>query len=232
MRVRKNSASVRHTARSLPVHPKTFIFFDKATRTHRFEVRADGTGSLPIDQAASLLAMHCVMCGQMPEDFGVAVDVGGNLLQGIGRRAQKLIDACIDMHCDVQLSQRQNEVLRGVLQHLSNKEIAARLQIGVRTAKFHVSSLLGKFDVVDRVSLAQKTGGLMSAAAPAGKLAVLSSIGAPIGAPLKQGAPVKQEAAGVRAAQDALNSRGSLSALQRPVNGSRSAMNQNGARPA
>ena len=50
-------------------------------------------------------------------------------------------------------AERQREVLTNVAQNLSNKEIAAKLNVSVRTIKFHVSSLLEKFDVRGRVDL-------------------------------------------------------------------------------
>ena len=51
------------------------------------------------------------------------------------------------------LSRREQEVLQGLLENLSNKEIANRLNISERTAKFHVSNLLSKFDVRRRIDL-------------------------------------------------------------------------------
>jgi DNA-binding NarL/FixJ family response regulator len=51
------------------------------------------------------------------------------------------------------LSRREQEVLEGLLEHLSNKEIASRLSISERTAKFHVSNLLAKFNVHRRADL-------------------------------------------------------------------------------
>jgi DNA-binding CsgD family transcriptional regulator len=51
------------------------------------------------------------------------------------------------------LSSRQREVLTNISQNLSNKEIAAKLNVSVRTIKFHVSTLLEKFDVKGRVDL-------------------------------------------------------------------------------
>jgi DNA-binding NarL/FixJ family response regulator len=51
------------------------------------------------------------------------------------------------------LSRREQEVLQCLLENLSNKEIANRLNISERTAKFHVSNLLAKFDVRRRVDL-------------------------------------------------------------------------------
>jgi DNA-binding CsgD family transcriptional regulator len=159
----RDPRSERGSKRTFPVHPKTFIFFDKTTRIQRFEVKAHADGSMPAQEAASLLAMHCVMRGQDPKDFGVMVAVSDDLLNGLGQRAQRLIHACVAMQHPVHLTRRQHEVLRGVLQSLSNKEIAAQLNIGVRTVKFHVSALLGRFGVADRMSLAQKTGEMLSA---------------------------------------------------------------------
>ena len=51
------------------------------------------------------------------------------------------------------LSPREREVLECLLENLSNKEIAKKLNISERTAKFHVSNLLAKFDVRRRVDL-------------------------------------------------------------------------------
>jgi NarL family two-component system response regulator LiaR len=51
------------------------------------------------------------------------------------------------------LSRREKEVLELLLENLSNKEIASRLHISSRTAKFHVSNLLAKYGVESRVDL-------------------------------------------------------------------------------
>jgi DNA-binding NarL/FixJ family response regulator len=53
----------------------------------------------------------------------------------------------------VGLSARENDVLDSLLENLSNKEIASRLNISERTVKFHVSNLLGKFGVQRRADL-------------------------------------------------------------------------------
>ena len=51
------------------------------------------------------------------------------------------------------LSRREKEVLDTVVESLSNKEIASRLNISERTVKFHVSNLLAKFSVQRRADL-------------------------------------------------------------------------------
>jgi DNA-binding NarL/FixJ family response regulator len=55
------------------------------------------------------------------------------------------------------ISPRESEVLAALLQNLSNKEIAARLNISERTVKFHVSNLLAKFAVARRSDLILRT---------------------------------------------------------------------------
>jgi DNA-binding NarL/FixJ family response regulator len=51
------------------------------------------------------------------------------------------------------VSKRENDVLDAVVENLSNKEIAVRLNISERTVKFHVSNLLAKFHVGRRSDL-------------------------------------------------------------------------------
>ena len=51
------------------------------------------------------------------------------------------------------LSRREKEVVQGLLDNLSNKEIASKLYISERTVKFHVSNLLQKFNVRRRADL-------------------------------------------------------------------------------
>jgi DNA-binding CsgD family transcriptional regulator len=145
------------------VHPKAFIFLDRRTGTQRFEVKADADGSMPVDEAVSLLVVHCLMRNQMPNDFRVMVSAGENLLDGLRLRARKLIHACPSIQAPFQLTNRQQEVFRGVQHGLSNQEIGKKLNLSERTVKFHVSSLLAKFDVAGRMSLVRKATGLLSA---------------------------------------------------------------------
>ena len=138
------------------VQPRSYIFFDKSAGTERFEVRADADGNLPTEQAASLMAVHCLMRGRKPQDFSVMVAPGECLLNDILPMAKRLVQACVGGGPLVHLSPRQRQVLRALLQDLSNKEIAAELHVSVRTVKFHVSTLLEKFGVHSRSALMRK----------------------------------------------------------------------------
>jgi DNA-binding CsgD family transcriptional regulator len=136
------------------VRPKLFVFFDRKSGMRRFEVRAGDDGRMPAEQAASLLAIHCVARQQQPRDFDVMVAAGEDLVEGIAGRANKLIRSCSGFKvAGMPLSRRQHEVLAAIAQNLSNKEIAAKLNVSVRTVKFHVSTLLEKFEVRGRVDL-------------------------------------------------------------------------------
>ncbi len=94
---------------------------------------------------------------------------GGSLLQPViaskllrhvgqqyGRRPSNSQPALLEP-----LTERELEVLALLAQGMPNKEIAARLIISERTAKFHVSSIMGKLGATNRteaVSLAAQKG--------------------------------------------------------------------------
>lgn len=78
------------------------------------------------------------------------------LLEAVAERAQQLIAAGRALGSGVRISPREQEVLDGILQRLANKEIASKLNVSERTVKFHVSSLLAKFGVADRVALSRE----------------------------------------------------------------------------
>lgn len=156
MKVRKSLAAIHTADRVFTILPRAFIFYDKKTGTRRFEIKANRDGSMPVHHGASLLAAHCVTRGQIPKDFGVVIEGSEDIVSGLGILAEKLIHDCQMLESPVWLTPRQEEILRKVLQHRSNKEIAEMVNLSVRTVKFHISALLRKFDVPDRMSLKQK----------------------------------------------------------------------------
>jgi DNA-binding CsgD family transcriptional regulator len=157
MNGRKSLITIHNSDQDFTIHPKAFVFFDKKTGTQRFEVKANTNGSLPVNHVASLLAVQCVMRGRRPQDFGVAVAAGEDLFTGLETLTEKLIQDCKVFQSPVQISRREREVLHEVLQAFSNKEIAEKVHISLRTVKFHVSALLAKFGVASRMDLMRKT---------------------------------------------------------------------------
>jgi DNA-binding CsgD family transcriptional regulator len=122
----KKSKASHALAHDSAFHPTRFVFFDRKTGTRRFEVQASEDGSMPVDQV---------------------VAVGEDLVDGLVGGATKLMRSCVDIRSPVPLSRRQYEVRNAVAQNLSNKEIAGKLVVSVRTIKFHASALLEKFHV-------------------------------------------------------------------------------------
>ena len=130
-----------------------YLFYEKASGTAHFHVEAGPSGELPVDHAAGLLAMHCMVRGQSPSDYIVMVPTSPENLGELTEKAQKLLDAGQSVKTSVKLTRREKEVLDGILRSLANKEIASELNLSERTVKFHVSSLLSKFKVHSRMEL-------------------------------------------------------------------------------
>ncbi len=185
----REASQTAHVQQSLfRVQPKRFVFYDKGTGTERFEVKAGPDGRMPVDQAASLMAIHCFVRGKSPKDFGVMIAPEEDLLDGLLPMARSLVQACADNHSPVHLSGRQRDVLRAVMQDGSNKEIAAKLNISVRTVKFHMSALFEKFNVQSRVALIRKAADFAlcepvstAPAEPARDVRLLRGDGVPVG---------------------------------------------------
>jgi DNA-binding CsgD family transcriptional regulator len=154
---------VRVIRRSVQVHSmrppqpavakEKFFFYEKTTGVSHFHVEADEEGQFPVEQAAGLLAMHCMVRNQTPEDYVVMIEAESSHLAGLNEKAQKLLEAGRAVKSHVKLTRREEEVLNGVMRSLANKEIAASLNLSERTVKFHVSSLLAKFRVRGRMEL-------------------------------------------------------------------------------
>jgi DNA-binding CsgD family transcriptional regulator len=140
----------------VPFLPECYVLCERSTGTVRFRVDADSDGSLPVDKIAGLLAVHCLVRGQAPEDYELMVVSRESLLHTVAERAQQLLSAGRALGAGINISRREREVLDAILQNLSNKEIASRLNVAERTVKFHVSSLLAKFGVTNRMALTRE----------------------------------------------------------------------------
>jgi DNA-binding CsgD family transcriptional regulator len=156
IRRRKQPLSARATKKEVSVRPESFVLCERSSGAARFRVQADPDGGMPVEQVAGLLAMHCLVRGQAPEDFEVMVVTRESLLHTVAERAEQLLAAGRAFGEGVKISRREQEVLDGVLQSLANKEIASKLNVSERTVKFHVSSLLAKFGVTDRIALGRE----------------------------------------------------------------------------
>src|ERR1700731_3043899 len=130
-----------------------YFFYEKNTGVAHFNVEAGPDGQFPVEQAAGLLAMHCMVRGQSPNDYIVMVPAENDFLDGLKEKADKLLQAGRSAGSSVKLTRREDEVLGGIMRSLANKEIAADLNLSERTVKFHVSSLLAKFRVRGRMEL-------------------------------------------------------------------------------
>ena len=147
----------------------------------RFRVEAEPNGSMPVEKIAGLLAVHCLVRGQAPEDYELLVVPRESALEAAAERAQELLAAGRALGAGVKVSRREQEVLDLILQSLANKEIAAKLNVAERTVKFHVSSLLAKFGVTDRVALSREAAlGRMPAIASAGQISPDTLFGFPV----------------------------------------------------
>ena len=155
--IRRNNQRHNHEhplTRSGPVPShETYFFYEQSTGVSHFHVAAGPDGQFPIEEAAGLLAMHCMVRGQSPRDYVVMVEAAQESLEVLTEKAEKLLQAGHSVGSSVKLTRREEEVLGGVTQSLANKEIAASLNLSERTVKFHVSSLLTKFRVRGRMEL-------------------------------------------------------------------------------
>ena len=76
-----------------PAESSFYMFHEKNTGTAHFHVEAGPDGELPVDHAAGLLAMQCMVRGRCPSDYLIMVPAAPENLCDIGEKAQKLLEA-------------------------------------------------------------------------------------------------------------------------------------------
>jgi DNA-binding CsgD family transcriptional regulator len=145
--------------------PNVFIFCESTTGVAQFRTESNSNLEHTVERAAGLLAMQCLVRGQDPRDFQVLVPAEKAVIGRLVSRAEELLQEGRAIACPATLSPRQREVLHSVLSNRANKEIASKLNITVRTVKFHISTLLSKFGVESRSELARRAAGFMRPAA-------------------------------------------------------------------
>lgn len=114
-----------------------------------------------IERMASMLAMQCLVRGSEPDDFAILVPVEKVLANRLELRAKELLEQGRSVANPASLSPRQKEILHSILCNHANKEIASKLNITVRTVKFHISTLLSKFGAENRSELARRASGFL-----------------------------------------------------------------------
>jgi len=141
------SAFVAHELSHLP-RIIVFTAFDNDERIiHAIQAGADGYLLKGAPREDIFRAMRVTLeGGSLLHPF-----VASKLLHAVGQQAQPIET----------LTERELEVLHLLAQGMPNKEIASVLVISERTAKFHVSSIMGKLGATNRteaVSLAAQKG--------------------------------------------------------------------------
>ena len=138
-----------------------FVFCEKTTGVAQFRAGSPGKSEFSLDRLAGLFAMQCLVRGHDPNDFVVLVPAKKEIAGELVSRAKDLLEEGRAVAGPASLSPRQREILHSVLCNRANKEIASKLNITVRTVKFHISSLLSKFGVDNRTDLARRAAGLL-----------------------------------------------------------------------
>lgn len=141
--------------------PRIIVFtaFDDDERIiHAIQAGANGYLLKDAPREEIFKAIHVAMSGGSLLQPVVA----SKLLHHVGQQQQRNIPIRGSMPMQVEeLTERELEVLRLLAQGMPNKEIATHLIISERTAKFHVSSIMGKLGATNRteaVSLAVQRG--------------------------------------------------------------------------
>jgi DNA-binding CsgD family transcriptional regulator len=153
----------------------SLVFCEKSTGVAQFEAGYGTDLDSDIERMASLLAMQCLVRCCEPYDYAILVPAEKTLAGRVRERAKELLDAGMAVAGPV-LSPRQMEILRAVVRHRANKEIAAEFNISVRTVKFHISTLLSKFGVDNRVELASKATSVLRSEGPTDRCESLGPI--------------------------------------------------------
>jgi DNA-binding NarL/FixJ family response regulator len=153
--VRRNAVThtIGHTKSSTR---GVYLFYEKTSGTAHFHIEAGPDGELPVDHAAGLLAMHCMVRGQSPSDYMIMVPATPESVNGLEEKTRRLLEAGQSAKTALRLTRREEEVLDGIQHSKANKEIANDLNLSERTVKFHVSSLLAKFKVRSRMELVRE----------------------------------------------------------------------------
>jgi DNA-binding CsgD family transcriptional regulator len=165
-KVRAFPKLIPHNRKNESHPPNVFVFCERSTGAARFHAESSSDPNYIIERMAGLLAVQCLVRGSDPDEFAVLVPAEAAMSKRLISRAKELLEQGRAQATPTTLSPRQEEILQSVICNRANKEIASRLNITVRTVKFHVSSLLTKFGVENRSELARRAAGLLHSGVP------------------------------------------------------------------
>lgn len=154
-----------------------FVFCEKTTGVAQFRAGSLDANDSSLDRVAGLFAMQCMVRGFNPDDFVVLVPARNEIVGELVSRTKELLEEGRSVATPADLSPRQREVLHSVLCNRANKEIASKLNITVRTVKFHISTLLSKFGVENRTELARRAAGLLQPMVTQGDVLAVNQAG-------------------------------------------------------
>lgn len=105
----------------------------------------------PLTSRVFRLGVHAILPREaVAEQIVAALYAASAGLIAILSESSSLIVPAASDHFVETLTPRETETLEMLSEGLSNKQIAARLNISEHTAKFHVNSVLGKLDAATR----------------------------------------------------------------------------------
>jgi DNA-binding NarL/FixJ family response regulator len=140
---------IEATARILEAQPETKILILTTFDLDEYVARALRAG-------ASGFLLKDVRPAQLGEAIRVIASGDALLAPSVTRRLLDKFASGLDTRTPAaleQLTEREREILQLVAEGLSNAEIAERLVVGESTVKTHVSAVLRKLQVRDRVQL-------------------------------------------------------------------------------
>ncbi len=93
MKIIRRSEQTNSNVARADLRKELYFFYERNTGVSHFHVEAGADGRFPVDQAAGLLAMHCLVRGQSPRDYVVMVQAAPDALEGLAEKAEQSLRA-------------------------------------------------------------------------------------------------------------------------------------------
>ena len=146
---------MKHSKKLVPLlvkapAPRKIYILDR--QRHIILTEFDYNGKLSEVELSNLIAL-CIHWKRGIDELMFMEEVRDTELQLKMVGITQAVEKARRLYLNIKLTRREKEVLQGVLQSLSNKQIAQQVNLSERTVKFHVSSLLLKYRVKGRMEL-------------------------------------------------------------------------------